>query len=82
MSLQPSVWSNSSVVIVPAVYREWDDGRWPDWTKDRTVYLYQRTNSSAPRYCQNTGFEAGVYLRFIVDFYDDLPDRTIFVHSE
>lgn len=29
----------------------------------------------------NRGKEAGVYLRFIVDHYDNLPDRTVFLHG-
>jgi hypothetical protein len=75
-----TVW-NSSVVIVPAVFREWENG-WPPWTQNRTIYLYQRTNPSGPRYCKNQAYEAGVYLKFIVDFYEDLPDQTVFVHAE
>ncbi|GAQ82832.1 hypothetical protein KFL_001260020 [Klebsormidium nitens] len=75
-----TVW-NSSIVIVPALYGEWNNG-WPAWTQNRTLYTYQRTDPSAPRYCQNTGYEAGVFLKFIVDFYEDLPDQTVFLHAD
>jgi hypothetical protein len=78
--VQSTSW-NSSVVIVPTVFTEWDNG-WPAWTENRTVYLYQRTDPNAPRFCKNTGHEAGVILRFIVEFYDDLPNQTVFLHSE
>ena len=47
----------------------------------RSFYFYQRVDPAAPRYVPNFGYEAGVYLKFIVDFYDMLPDVTVFVHA-
>lgn len=70
-----------SVIIIPAVYREWDDG-WPDWTQGREIFLYQRTNASAPNFAPNYGLEGGVYLKYLVDHYDDLPDIMVFVHAK
>lgn len=78
---QKSKW-DSRVVIVPAVYHDWQWGEWPSWTANRSIHLYQRTTPWAPQYCQNTGMEAGVFLKFIVDHYDDLPEQTVFVHAE
>ncbi|CAF1417842.1 unnamed protein product [Adineta ricciae] len=51
------------------------------------IYLYQRADpeSKAPfnwPYCKNVHEEAGVYLKFIYDFYYDLPDRMLFIHGQ
>ncbi|CAF1250883.1 unnamed protein product [Adineta ricciae] len=51
------------------------------------VYLYQRLDpySKSPfnwPYCKNVHEEAGVYLKFIYDFYYDLPDKMLFVHAK
>jgi hypothetical protein len=50
------------------------------------IYLYQRidSNSTAPYnwpYCENVHEEAGVYLKFIHDFYHNLPDKMLFIHG-
>jgi len=50
------------------------------------VHLYQRVdlNSTAPYdwpYCSNVHEEAGVYLKFIYDYYYDLPDKMLFLHG-
>jgi hypothetical protein len=75
----------SGKVVVPCVYREWEGGQVPDWARepydDFSVYQYQRTDPNAARYVPNQSTESGVYLRFIIDHYDDLPDVTIFVHA-
>lgn len=67
-------------VIIPSVYKEWVDGI-PEWAREEMqikmnyyVFLYQKTNSSAPNYMStNRGTEAGVYLKYIVDHYDNFP---------
>ncbi|CAF1199608.1 unnamed protein product [Adineta steineri] len=51
------------------------------------VYLYQRLDpDSKPPfnwpYCRNVHEEAGLYLKFIFDFYHDLPDRMLFIHAK
>ncbi|UJR19903.1 hypothetical protein I4U23_023035 [Adineta vaga] len=51
------------------------------------IYLYQRFDpESKPPfnwpYCQNVHEEAGVYLKFIYDFYHDLPDKMLFIHGK
>ena len=30
----------------------------------------------------NKGNEASVYLKYIIDFYDNLPEFTFFIHDE
>lgn len=76
-------------VIVPATYNEYQHGL-PDWITNATlrhrygysVFLYQKLNSSAPNYiATNRGTEGGVYLRYIVDHYDNFPDVAVFVHA-
>ena len=46
-----------------------------------SVFLYQRVDPKKPHYIRNRGTEAGVYLRYIVDHYDNFPDVAIFVHA-
>ena len=79
----------SAKVVVPATYNEWRDGP-PLWIADHSiseeynfsVFLYQKLNHTQPNFISfNRGSESGVYLKFIVDHYDDLPDITIFVHA-
>ena len=79
---KPSRW-RTSVVLVPAVYKEWTTYGIPPWarTRDYQVHLYQRLDPRKPNFAYNFGYEAGVYLRFIVDYYHDLPNHTAFVHA-
>jgi hypothetical protein len=80
-----TTWS-TRIVIAPAVWEEWEpqNGGVPAWVSDAnlTTYLYQRKNASLPRYVPNNGFEAGIYLRFIVDHYDNLPHTTVLVQGD
>lgn len=77
-------------VVVPAVYTEWLSKGMPYWVDNRKlhkdygfeIFLYQKSNASAPNYISsNRGLEAGVYLRYIVDFYNNFPDFAIFLHG-
>ncbi|CAF1397779.1 unnamed protein product, partial [Rotaria sordida] len=50
------------------------------------VYLYQRFDpkSNPPfnwPYSINVHEESGIYLKFIYDFYHDLPDKMLFIHA-
>ncbi|CAF3924687.1 unnamed protein product, partial [Rotaria sp. Silwood1] len=50
------------------------------------VYLYQRFDpkSNPPfnwPYSINVHEESGIYLKFIYDFYHDLPDKMLFIHG-
>lgn len=76
-------------VIVPSVHKEWLGGS-PDWVTNvdlqkqhnYSVFLYQKNDPSAPNYISmNRGTEAGVYLRYIVDHYNNFPDIAVFVHA-
>ena len=70
---------------------------WPLWlrqgldlssnaSRSYHVHLYQRIdpNSKPPYdwpYCKNVHEEAGVYLKFIYDYYHDLPDKMAFIQG-
>jgi hypothetical protein len=76
-------------VLVPAVYKEWVNGL--PWWMNQTVlntygvdetFVYQKLDPKLPNFIStNRGTEAGVYLRYIVDHYDNLPDVMIFIHA-
>jgi hypothetical protein len=77
-------------VIVPSIYNEYQYPHYPSWimhgpTLDKynySVFVYQKLNASAPHYLShNRGTEAGVYLNYIVEHYDNFPDVAIFVHA-
>jgi len=80
---QPALWEDS-LVVVPAVYREWlSPARPPAWlVYQAVVYLYQRLNASAPCFALNSAFESGVFLRFIVDHYNHLPAHAAFLQAD
>lgn len=76
-------------VIVPSVYKEWEENP-PEWATSDTlqtkynysVFIYQKHHPHKPNYiAHNRGTEAGVYLRYIVDHYDNFPDVAMFVHA-
>ena len=88
-------WINTCVglrkVIVVSLYHEYDDGNFPEWMTSSAIkqqygyetIVYQKTNSSAPNYVPiNRGGEGAVYLRYIVEYYDNFPDVAIFVHAK
>ena len=75
------------VVVVPAAYNEFVSDT-PGWLLElltspkRSLYLYQRIEGpERPHYAHNVGFESGIYLRFVVDHYDDLPEVLVGVHG-
>ena len=86
----------AKLVVVPAVFDEWDvpEGEsvessvpaWarPDPVKDPYVVsdLYQRRFEAAPGFVPNRAYETAVYLKFIVDNYENLPDVTAFVRGD
>lgn len=52
------------------------------WHKRFNTCVYQRHNASAAAYVRNVAFEAGVYLRYIVDHYHALSAVTAFVQED
>ena len=80
------------MTVVPAIYNETEEERTKaptEWIKDVnihrkyniTVARYQRIYPDQPNYVNNQGTEGGVYLRYIVDHYNDFPDIAVFVHA-
>lgn len=76
-------------VLVPSFHKEWISGM-PDWAINTTImeeygyipFLYQKLYPNQPNFIStNRGGESGVYLRYIVDHYDNFPDIAIFVHA-
>lgn len=90
-------WGADDLVVVPAVYNRWGNlleeehhagfERTPFWAyenlrKNRHVFLYQRLSKKEPFFVPNYGFEGAVYLKFIVDHYDNLPPLMVFVQDD
>ena len=76
-------------VLVQAIYKEWEHGK-PHWVTDRdlqeklgySVFAYQKLDPTQPHYFGfNRGTETGVYLKYIVEHYDNFPDVAIFTHA-
>jgi len=44
--------------------------------------LYQRHLPERPYYSPNYGNEAGIYLQFIVEHYDSLPEQVVFLQGD
>ena len=78
-------------VIVPAVYKEWGEGKSPPrFMHDKqlmeeanyTTFLYQKLHADQPNFIPtNRGCENGVYYQYVVDNYHNFPDLAVFVHA-
>ena len=74
------VWPPNTPVLVPAMHNEINEVL-PRWLLRWPAFLYQPKSPRLPRYCPNHGFEGGVYLQFILDFYHNLPHTTVFLQG-
>ena len=80
--------TKADVEIVMSVYTE--DIHWSDiYFNIRTAYLHHDnlsnptgSRASGKVHIPNVGRESYVYLKHIVEFYDNLADLTIFTHGE
>ena len=83
------------LVVVPAVFDEWDTpvgspeaSAVPDWAAPgrESAYavseLYQRRDEDGAGFVPNRAYETGVFLKFVVDHYDNLPEVTAFVSGD
>ena len=70
-----------SRAIVVAHHKE--DVSWlPTYFPDFTPFVYAANDTDAPHHLVHPqGREAGAFLSFILDYYDDLPDLMAFVHA-
>lgn len=71
-----------------SAHREWEKNGIPKWacpTEDANYTVapfYRRLRSDALRFVPNFAYEAGVYLRFVVDYYQQLPPLTVFLRAD
>ncbi|KAH8813183.1 hypothetical protein F5884DRAFT_327519 [Xylogone sp. PMI_703] len=78
----PSSDGYTKAFVVASVRK--DDTSWikehvPGWKVFRYIVDNASTQLTVPK---NKGREAMVYLTYMIDFYDKLPDITVFMHSE
>ena len=72
------------VAIVIAELDEFHAGV-PHWAEPNVAQAYcvappyQRKDPEVPNFVPQRGLEGGVYLKFVVDYYDNLPDVTVFM---
>lgn len=71
----------TKILVVPKTAKEdtnWIAEELPDWQ----TAIYQVDDPKAPLHPpKNKGHEVMVYLTYIIDFYDELPDVAVFMHS-
>ncbi|ORY13181.1 hypothetical protein BCR34DRAFT_275690 [Clohesyomyces aquaticus] len=76
----PTTGKRRTAVVVASQKKEnatWLDEYFPQWEKN----IYRVDDSSAPLTVpENKGRESMVYLTFILDNYDKLPDNLLFIH--
>lgn len=52
-------------------------------TKNSKIFVYDKENKNNPLNIPvNKGNEASVYLKYIIDYYDNLSNFTFFIHDE
>ncbi|KAJ3010016.1 hypothetical protein HKX48_007630 [Thoreauomyces humboldtii] len=68
-------------MIVVSQYKE--DAEWLGEVKNVSAVVYEKmgTNKSNKHVVPNPGNEASTFIKFLLDNYDCLPDRTAFVHA-
>lgn len=55
-----------------------------DWLKNinqNRIIVYSKTNSTYNLVEKNKGQEIPCFLKYIIDFYNNLPERTLFLHG-
>ncbi|KAJ6025015.1 hypothetical protein N7540_005812 [Penicillium herquei] len=71
----------TKMLVIPRMQSEdvsWIEQELPDWQ----TAIYVADDPSAPLHPpKNKGHEVMVYLSFVIDFYEDLPDVSVFMHS-
>jgi len=92
MDERGTVMNDDKFALVVSVYKEWGENneKVPEWANanaSRDNYFvvqpfYQRIEASKPAFVVNKGFESGVYMRYIVDNYHNLPEAVIFVQAD
>ena len=73
------VWRTRLVGVVASF-----DGKTPKMSaapERITLVVYQRVDPSRPHYSPNYGFEGGVFIQFVLTYYDCLPNQTLFLQE-
>ena len=81
MASPVALWPSPLVVVVATYDGRVSDAPWLVNSSAVSYVVYQRRDPSAPNYVPNVGMEAGVFLRFIFQFYDALPERVAFIQE-
>lgn len=78
---KPPGYQYSKTLVVPRTKEEdvgWIERELPDWNSA----IYVVDDPKAPLHPpKNKGHEVMVYLTYVIDFYDRLPDVVVFMHS-
>ncbi|KAJ5712364.1 hypothetical protein N7493_008832 [Penicillium malachiteum] len=78
---KPPGYEYTKTLVIPRMQSEdvsWIEQELPDWQ----TAIYVADDPSAPLHPpKNKGHEVMVYLSFVIDFYDNLPDVAVFMHS-
>ncbi|KAK2840512.1 hypothetical protein FQN49_006203 [Arthroderma sp. PD_2] len=79
-TVKPPGSTYSRVLVIPRLTKEKVD--WIDEVSNITTEIYVVDDPhSLPRTPKNKGREAMVYLTYLIDNYDNLPDIILFMHS-
>lgn len=78
---KPPGTNYSKILVIPKMKKEdvgWIAEELPDW--DTAIYVPD--DPKAPLHPpKNKGHEVMIYLTYVIDFYDALPDIAVFMHS-
>ena len=87
-----TVVNDGKFALVVSVYKEWGNNaeNVPEWANANALRdnyfvfqpFYQRIDTNKPAFVMNNGFESGVYMRYIIDNYYNLPEAVIFVQAD
>ena len=70
----------ADIMLVPALYGVEHPSK--PWMAKFDACVYQREKQNESNYVINRSYEAGVYLRYIVDNYNELRSTTVFVQQD
>jgi hypothetical protein len=77
-------WPTALVGVVATVDGSWQMPRGREFVWARkfiTFCVYQRSDATRPRFSPNFGFEGGVFIQFVLEHYDNLPNQTLFLQG-
>ena len=88
----PLLWQNCrsepsslhhSETLHPTVAGTFHDHSWTDQLRDKAdIVVYQTNDPNQPNYFTGFAHEAQAYLRFLVDYYDCMPEVSVQTMSQ